>query len=71
MSIAQINAFSEKAKIDSDLGEKLKACQKMKELIQLGSDYGFTLDEVDMYPPNEPQFTADQLSEKMVKALLR
>jgi predicted ribosomally synthesized peptide with nif11-like leader len=71
VSIAQINAFSEKAKIDSDLGEKLKACQKMKELIQLGSDYGFTLDEVDMYPPNEPQFTADQLSEKMVKALLR
>jgi hypothetical protein len=24
-----------------------------------------------MYPPNEPQFTADQLSERLAKALLR
>ena len=71
MSIAQITAFSEKAKAEAELGEKLKSCQKVKELLQLGSDYGFTLDEVDMYPPNEPQFTADQLSEKLVKALLR
>ena len=71
MSIAQITAFSEKAKAEPELGDKLKACQKVKELLLLGSEYGFTLDEVDMYPPNEPQFTADQLSEKLVKALLR
>ncbi len=71
MAIAQISAFSEKAKSEPELGEKLKACQKVKELLLLGSEYGFTLDEVDMYPPNEPQFTADQLSEKLVKALLR
>lgn len=71
MSITQITQFSEKAKTEEELGQKLKSCQKVKELIQLGSEYGFTLDEVDMYPPNEPQFTKDQLSEKLVKALLR
>jgi len=32
---------------------------------------GFELDEVELYPPNEPQFTDEQLSEKMAKALLR
>jgi hypothetical protein len=26
---------------------------------------------VELYPPNEPQFVAEQLSEKMAKALLR
>jgi len=71
VSIADITAFSGKAKNDAELGEKLKSCQKMKELLQLSSEYGFTLDEMDMYPPNEPQFTADQLSERLVKALLR
>jgi hypothetical protein len=29
------------------------------------------LDEVELYPPNEPQFTDEQVSEKMAKALLR
>lgn len=71
MRLEQITAFSEKAKSDSELGEKLKSCLKVKEMIELGSEYGFTIDEVELYPPNEPQFTADQLSEKLVKALLR
>ncbi|MBK8814816.1 MAG: Nif11-like leader peptide family natural product precursor [Methylococcaceae bacterium] len=71
MSIKIIKAFSDQAKIEDDLKEKLKACLKIKELIALGAEYGFEIDEVDLYPPNEPQFTEDQLSEKMAKALLR
>lgn len=71
MSIKVISEFSEKAKSDPELGEKLKACMKVKEMIALGSEYGFDIDEVELYPPNEPQFNAEQLSEKMVKALLR
>lgn len=71
MSIAQIKAFSELAKTDSELKEKLLAVQKIRELIALGKDYNFELDEVELYPPNEPQFTEEQLSERMVKALLR
>ena len=53
------------------IGEKLKACQTIKELRALSAEYGFEIDEVELYPPNEPQFTEDQLSEKMAKALLR
>jgi predicted ribosomally synthesized peptide with nif11-like leader len=71
VSIQEITNFSEKAKADAEIGGKLKECQKIKELIALGSEYGFTLDEVDLYPPNEPQFVAEQLSEKLEKALLR
>jgi predicted ribosomally synthesized peptide with nif11-like leader len=71
MAIATIKAFSEKAKTDPELGEKLRACQKIKELRALSAEYGFEIDEVELYPPNEPQFTEDQLSEKLVKALLR
>lgn len=71
MSVKIIKDFSEKAKIDPDLKEKLKACLKIKELIALGKEAGFDIDEVSLYPPNEPQFTEDQLSEKLVKALLR
>lgn len=71
MSLANIKAFSEKAKSDADLGEKLAACQKVKEMMTLASDNGFPFDEDTLYPPNEPQFTADQLSERLVKALLR
>lgn len=71
MAIAEIKAFSEKAKIDEVLKEKLRACMKIREIIQLGKEYGFELDEVELYPPNEPQFSDEQLSEKMAKALLR
>ncbi|TAN70753.1 Nif11-like leader peptide family natural product precursor [Candidatus Methylobacter oryzae] len=71
MSIAQIKAFSELAKTDSELKEKLLAVQKIRELIALGKEYNFELDEVELYPPNEPQFVEEQLSEKMAKALLR
>ena len=71
MSIKVIKEFSEKAKIDEVLKEKLKACQKLKEMIALGKEYGYEIDEVLLYPPNEPQFVEEQLSEKLVKALLR
>jgi predicted ribosomally synthesized peptide with nif11-like leader len=71
MSIKVIKEFSEKAKVDPELKEKLKACVKLKELLALGKEYGFELDEVELYPPNEPQFVEEQLSEKMAKALLR
>jgi len=37
----------------------------------LGKEYNFELDEVELYPPNEPQFVEEQLSERMAKALLR
>ena len=71
MSIKVIKAFSEQAKTDAELGEKLKACLKIKEFLLLGKEYGFEIEEDLLYPPNEPQFTADQLSERMAKALLR
>ncbi|MCK9621326.1 MAG: Nif11-like leader peptide family natural product precursor [Methylobacter sp.] len=71
MSIAQIKAFSEMAKTDAELKEKLLAVQKIRELITLGKEYNFELDEVELYPPNEPQFVEEQLSERMAKALLR
>jgi predicted ribosomally synthesized peptide with nif11-like leader len=71
MSIAQIKAFSELAKTDTELKEKLLAIQKIRELIALGKEYNFELDEVELYPPNEPQFVEEQLSERMAKALLR
>jgi len=71
MSIQQIAAFSAKAKADADLATKLKACEKLKEMFALAKEYGFELQEDALYPPNEPQFTEDQLSERLVKALLR
>jgi len=71
MSIKLIKEFSDKARTDAELGEKLRAAQKIKELIILSKEYGFDIDEVELYPPNYPQFTEDQLSEKLVKALLR
>ena len=71
MSIAQIKAFSEESKINTELQAKLLEVQKIRELIALGKDYGFELDEVELYPPNEPQFVEAQLSERMQKALLR
>lgn len=71
MSIQQITAFSAKAKEDAALGEQLKACEKLKEMFALAKENGFEFDEDSLYPPNEPQFTADQLSERLAKALLR
>lgn len=71
MSIKVIKAFSEQAKAQPELREKLKACLKIKELLALAKEFGFSIDEVALYPPNEPQFTEDQLSERLVKALLR
>jgi predicted ribosomally synthesized peptide with nif11-like leader len=71
MQIQAIADFSAKAKADPALGEQLKACEKMKELFALARENGFEFDEDTLYPPNEPQFTAEQLSERMAKALLR
>lgn len=71
MSVEQIAAFSAKAKADPELAEKLKACEKLKELFSLARENDFQFSEDDLYPPNEAQFTEDQLSERLVKALLR
>ena len=71
MSVENIAAFSAKAKSDTTLGEQLKACEKLKEMFALASENGFDFDEDSLYPPNEPQFTEDQLSERLAKALLR
>lgn len=71
MSIEQIAAFSAKAKNDAALGGQLKACEKLKEMFALARENGFQFDEDSLYPPNEPQFTEDQLSERLAKALLR
>ena len=71
MSIKMIQEFSAKATTDSAVGEKLKACEKLRDLIKLAREEGFDVDEELFYPPNEPQFTADQLSEKLANALLR
>ncbi|WP_428034977.1 Nif11-like leader peptide family natural product precursor [Amphritea sp.] len=71
MSVEQIAGFSAKAKADAQLAEQLKACIKMKEMFSLARENGFEFDEDSLYPPNEPQFTEDQLSERLAKALLR
>ena len=71
MAIKDIKAFSDKARAEPELKEKLIACQKVRELLTLARENGFQFAEDEMYPPNEPQFTADQLSEKLIKALLR
>jgi predicted ribosomally synthesized peptide with nif11-like leader len=71
MSIAPIKAFSEKARNDAALKEALKACVKIKELRALALEHGFEILEDSLYPPNEPQFVEEQLSERLAKALLR
>ena len=71
MSIVPIKAFAEKAKADAELAANLKACLKIKELRALAQEHGFSIEENSLYPPNEPQFTEEQLSERLVKALLR
>ncbi|MBI3480109.1 MAG: Nif11-like leader peptide family natural product precursor [Nitrosomonadales bacterium] len=71
MAIKDIKAFSDKARAEPELKAKLFACQKVRELLTLARDSGFQFNEDEMYPPNEPQFTAEQLSERLIKALLR
>ena len=71
MLIQDIAAFSAKAKADPALAEQLKACEKLKEMFALAGEPGFSFDEDTLYPPNEPQFTEDQLSARLAKALLR
>ncbi len=71
MAIQDIKTFSQQAKADAQLAEKVRACQKVRDLLKVAKEYGHNLDEVELYPPNEPQFTADQLSPRLVDALLR
>lgn len=71
MSINQIKSFSQQAQTDAELQAKLKTCERAKELVALSREYGFNFPEDELYPPNEPQFTAEQLHPKMVQALLR
>ena len=71
MSITEIKAFSEQARANQTLAAQLKTCEKVREMIALGKAHGFTIHEDSLYPPNEPQFTEEQLSTKLVKALLR
>ncbi|RTL55852.1 MAG: Nif11-like leader peptide family natural product precursor [Rhodocyclaceae bacterium] len=71
MAVQDIKAFSDKARVDADLMAKLKECQKIKELRGLAAEHGFNFIEDELYPPNEAQFTEDQLSERLIKALLR
>lgn len=71
MSIKQIAAFSAKARGDAALAEQLKGCEKLKEMLALAKQHGFDFGEDSLYPPNEPQFTEDQLSARLAKALLR
>ena len=71
MSIKEIKAFAEKAKADPALAEKLNACEKVRDILVLIKESGFNVIEDALYPPNEPQFSKDQLSPKMAKALLR
>ncbi|HEX5391730.1 MAG TPA: Nif11-like leader peptide family natural product precursor [Rhodocyclaceae bacterium] len=71
MSVANIKAFAAKARTDAALKESLKACLKIKELRALAQEHGFDFIEDELYPPNEAQFTEEQLSERLAKALLR
>ena len=71
MSIKDIKAFSSRAKEDAELGAKLKSCEKLRELMALAKESGFEVKEELFYPPNEPQFTEEQLSLKLANALLR
>lgn len=71
MALRDIKGFSDKARTDLELKEKLVACQKVRELLALAQEHGFNFIEDEMYPPNEPQFTSDQLSGRLAKALLR
>jgi predicted ribosomally synthesized peptide with nif11-like leader len=71
MPTKSIQLFAQTAKTDTALQAKLKDCERAKELVALGKEYAFEFAEEELYPPNEPVFTADQLHPKLVKALLR
>ena len=71
MSTSEIKSFSNKSKADPELQEKLKGCERAKELVALSKEYGFNFLEDELYPPNEPVFSAEQLHPKLVQALLR
>lgn len=71
MSANQIKSFAQKAMEDTALQEKLKTCERAKDLVALSQEYGFAFAEEELYPPNEPSFMPEQLHPKLVKALLR
>ena len=51
MAIKDIKGFSDKAKADAELKDKLVACQKVRELLTLAQENGFNFIEDEMYPP--------------------
>ncbi|MBN1005734.1 Nif11-like leader peptide family natural product precursor [Amphritea pacifica] len=67
----QIAAFSSKARQTPELSRKLKNCHRLTDMLALAQDLGFFFEEDSLYPPNKPQFTEDQLSDRLVKVLLR
>lgn len=71
MPASQLKSFAENAKMNAELQEKLKTYERAKELVALSKEYGFVFEEEELYPPNEPQFSPEQLHPKLVKALLR
>ena len=71
MSVAPIKAFSDKARLDPALKEQRKSRKKIRDRRALSLEHGYEIEETSLYPPNEPQFTEEQLSERLVKALLR
>lgn len=56
MAANQIKSFAQTAKTNAELQEKLKTCERAKELVALSQEYGFAFAEEELYPPNEPQF---------------
>lgn len=71
MSVKEIKSFVQKVEADPQIGEKLKSCERVKELVALAKENGFNFAEEELYPPNEPAFKAEHLSPKLVKVLLR
>ena len=71
MLTQQIAAFSNHAKATPELGRKLKNCERVRDMLCLARDLGFMFDEDSLFSPNQPQFTHDQLSNRLAKAILR
>lgn len=71
MLTQQIAAFSNQAKSTPDLGNKLKRCHRLRDMLDLARNLGFMFDEDSLFSPNQPQFTEDQLSDRLAKVILR
>ncbi len=71
MLTRQIAAFSNHAKTDPDLSHQLKRCTRLRDMLDLARNLGFMFDEDSLFSPNKPQFTEDQLSDRLAKVILR